>query len=93
MDNIFLPSTRLPGIEITTKKMVNLGIWHLYRVVRNRDLKATFILIAGNNHYLLNSKGRVITTHSNDQKNAEICQTVYFSDLPQPQSVSNFQMA
>ena len=90
MGNVTMKSSELPKIGIATKKMVNLGVWYLYKINNNA---ATYLLIADGSSYLLEKDGTVKSKEDKRPSNLELIDSVYFSDLQSPESLSNLQHA
>lgn len=87
-------SSQLPKIDASVKECVNLGYWLLFRPSpRSIDVhSAAYYLKTDSGIFALSAEGDVLETMSIDS-DLRIEKVVYFSDLPQPQSLSNSAVA
>jgi hypothetical protein len=93
MNNINIESSTLPYLGVPTKNMINQGIWFLYRVKNSRNSEIVFLLVTDEKNYFLNSSGLILSESINKYVDVDLENVVYFSDLPSPKSISNFQFA
>ena len=93
MRNFMIDSLSMPGIGNSTKELVNQGIWFLFKVNDNTQPKATYVLIIEGSSYFLSETGAVLRKEQERPDGNIMAESVYFSDLPQPQALSNLQIA
>jgi hypothetical protein len=90
MGNIELQSADLPKIDESIKKVINQGLWYLYKI---NHREAQYMLIADGVAYFLSQDGTILFSKQNRPMDIEITESVYFSNLPSPVSLSNLQYA
>ncbi|MBM6635429.1 hypothetical protein JTF12_13935 [Leclercia adecarboxylata] len=88
---LHLTSHELPEIDISIKISVNLGQWLLFRSdIENHTTPETyFYLKVGKEFFALSRTGGIISTLHSSEKDFNIDEIIYFSDLPKPISLSN----
>lgn len=87
-------SSELPDIDSAIKECVNSGQWFLFKcegsgVGRER----VFFLKIGRDWFELDDRGRVKNYVQDGECDFASGELVYFSDLPQPESLSNAALA
>lgn len=86
-------SSDLPEIDDSVKKCINLGQWLLIKIDDEYfpEIEACFYLKVGNDFFALGEKGEIITTFHSIENDVHINEIISFSDLPKPESLSNFR--
>ncbi len=84
-------SNELPEIDQSIKECVNLGQWLLFKsdTIENADADVAFYLKAGPSVFELDVRGQVLKTLETADLSLHIDELFYFSDIPQPCSLSN----
>ncbi|WP_126623672.1 hypothetical protein [Bordetella hinzii] len=84
-------SSRLPEIDDAVKECVNQGQWLLFKapVGEFGACRAAYFLQANSVVFALNELGGVMEQVAEDVQTPQIEELFYFSDLPQPTSLSN----
>lgn len=93
MTNINIDSSLLPFLGLPTKNMINQGIWFLYRITISNNPGIAFLLVTDDKNYFLDDTGLIISESINKFIDVDLEEVVYFSDLPSPKTISNFQFA
>lgn len=84
-------SSRLPEIDDAVKECVNQGQWLLFKshVNEMRAHQAAFFLHVDSVVFALDASGGVMERIAEGEQMPQIEELFYFSDLPQPTSLSN----
>lgn len=84
-------SSRLPEIDDAVKECVNQGQWLLFKapVGEFGMYRAAYFLHVNSVVYALDESGRVVERVAEGVQTPQIEELFYFSDLPQPTSLSN----
>lgn len=93
MNNYIINSAALPNIGEPTKKMINQGIWFLFKINYKDHENIEFALIVDENIHFLDHVGNTLFAKNSRPRNVQFDSAVYFEDLPAPGSVSNYQFA
>lgn len=93
MTNINIDSSFLPFLGNPTKNMINQGVWFLYRITNTNNPEIAFLLVTDDKNYFLDDSGLIISESLNKFIDVDLEEVVYFSDLPSPKTISNFQFA
>lgn len=93
MSNFIIDSRTLPNIGDPTKRMINQGVWYLYKVDYPPKENVKFALIADKDIYFLDNQGISIFSETTRPNEAKFNQTVYFNDLPAPDMISNYKLS
>lgn len=84
-------SSQLPAIDPLVMECINLGKWILFKPGQaSADAGCDFFLKTGDSIFCLNDKGGIIGKVDLVDQDMDVDQVFYFSDLPQPASLSNF---
>lgn len=88
-------SSRLPEIDDAVKECVNQGQWLLFKapVSELRAHQAAFFLHVDSVVFALSESGKVMEQVAEGAQIPQIEELFYFSDLPQPKSLSNTSSA
>lgn len=87
MESVRILSTQLKQLNPTVKNLINQGIWFLY-TMKNDD-GAEYALVANEDIYFLDGKGKVLARKKKIDCDDSLGQSVYFSDIPLPNSLGN----
>lgn len=89
-----IASAELPNIDDTIKESVNLGQWLLFRANLGTDDQSLY-LKAGETLYKLSKDGRILSVVDSKALSGHLLieELLYFSDIDQPQSLSNAKYA
>jgi len=82
-------SGEIPYLTTAIKEMINQGMWFLFEAEIEEIRIAKYILKAGNKMIALDNSGKILESLSNDNCNYYYKNTVYFTDLPFPKTLSN----
>ena len=84
-------SSKLPEIDAAVKECVNQGQWLLFRAEAAEFgvEDAAYFLQANSVVFALSESGRVMEQVAHGHHVPQIRELLYFSDLPQPTSLSN----
>lgn len=93
MNNIEIKSSVLPSLGNPTKYMINQGIWFLYSIKNTKAPDIPFLLVTDDKNYFLDNSGGIISESTDKVVDVDLEKVVYFSDLPSPETISNFQFA
>lgn len=90
MKLINILSNELPDIDASIKECINLGQWLLFKsTAHSKTYNADFFYLkAGAAIFRLDESGKLIA-EEDEHQNISIDELFYFSDLPQPKSLSN----
>lgn len=88
---LHIASQELPDIDVSIKISINLGQWLLFRSNHHNseNPETYFYLKVGHEFFALSQSGEILTTLHSSQKDFDIAEIIYFSDLPKPISMSN----
>jgi len=88
-------SSVLPEIDDVVKECVNQGQWLLFKAHDGEfgAHRAAFYLRASSVVFALNESGKVMAQIEDGVQTPQIEELFYFSDLPQPHSLSNTSSA
>ncbi|NWO10039.1 hypothetical protein HLV40_06475 [Chromohalobacter salexigens] len=88
-------SSELPEIDNLVKECVNSGQWMLFksRSFSRSSQVSVFYLKAGEDILELDERGGVVSELRSPRVDIELDEIVYFSDLPQPDSLSNLALS
>lgn len=91
MKLVEIHSTKLPEIDASVKECVNQGQWLLFRADANAlgVQKAAYFLKANSAVFALDEVGTIVEQVAAGAALPEIREVVYFSDIPQAESLSN----
>lgn len=89
MKSIRIESTQLTQLPAIVKGLVNKGVWFLYLAEKGERM---FILQTTQEAYELKRDGTIIDIKEKKDVEHEFGQSVYFSDLPFPKSLSEVGM-
>lgn len=84
-------SSDLPEISASIKECINSGRWLLFKsasIDKNRSLNFYYLKV-DDEIFELNAKGMITKSVQSSNANLHIDELYYFSDLPQPRSMSN----
>jgi hypothetical protein len=85
-----IPSSTLPGIGEPVRECINRGQWLLFRSGRTGFTDSSpYFLKAGNEIFKLDSRGALVEQVEDRDFRLEVDEIFYFSDIPQPASLSN----
>lgn len=88
-----ISSKTLPAIDESIKKCINLGQWLLFKSSSGNDKdNASFYLKVGQKIFGLDASGNIIEEIGDDVGDLSVDELFYFSDMPRPNSLSNFTM-
>lgn len=90
MKSFRIPSSKLPDIDESIRECINRGKWLLFRSdsVGVSD-KSPYFLKAGSDVFKLDNSGKIIEKMDDQDIHLDLDQVFYFSDIPQPESLSN----
>lgn len=90
MDSISIHSTQFTKLNATTKDLINMGEWFLYKISYPSVPTAQFYLSTDQMAYFLTEDGSVVEKTAKTPTDLVFLQQVSFDDLPKPQSLRNF---
>lgn len=83
-------SSELPGIDDSVRECINRGQWLLFRSDRAGNTTGSpYFLKVGREIFKLDSRGGVVEQMLDSDCHLEVDEVFYFSDVPQPDSLSN----
>jgi hypothetical protein len=88
MENYIIHSDELPGLEVATKNLINRGVWFLYTIDYAPNPNARFVLVANSDSFFLDALGNVLSYNKDHPIEVNLKESVYFDDLPTPQSLN-----
>lgn len=88
MKNELMDSTAFGSLGDQTKRLINQGVWFLYKIDSPHSSTPTYLLVVGTKAYFIDSNGNFSPT-SQSKTDLKFASSVYFKDLPQPESLSN----
>lgn len=83
-----IESRRMPAIDISVKQCINSGQWLLFKSDGGKQRFAYF-LKTGAAIFGLDETGRIVEQLKATSEGVHIDELLYFSDMPQPLSLSN----
>lgn len=89
MNTINLPSTQFTKLNATTKDLINMGEWFLYKISYSLVPEAKFYLSTDQMSYYLNSDGSVVEKTPKTPDDLILLSQVSFTDLPKPKTLRN----
>ncbi|KOA99095.1 hypothetical protein AE921_13080 [Xanthomonas arboricola] len=90
MRSFRIESSDLPGIEESVRECINRGQWLLFRSGRAGVVDGSpYFLKAGREIFKLDSRGSLLEKIVDSEFNLGVDEVFYFSDIPQPDSLSN----
>ena len=90
MKSFKIPSSKLPGIDDSVRECINHGQWLLFRSDRvGISDNSPYFLKAGQEIFRLDSRGTLIEKVVDKSFRPDVDEVFYFSDIPQPASLSN----
>jgi hypothetical protein len=85
-----IPSSKLPGIDESIRECINRGKWLLFRSdSAGLSDKSPYFLKAGSELFKLDNSGNIIEKMDDRDMHLDLDEVFYFSDIPQPESLSN----
>lgn len=86
-----LQSAALPDTSDSIKECVNLGQWMLFK--SNAEMVGVYFFLKTTSEiYALDERGGILS-HMHVSDTVEMSEIFYFSDLPQPDSLSNVSLS
>lgn len=92
MESIKLPSIQFSKLNATTKDLINMGEWFLYKISYHDFPEAKFYLSTDSMSYFISDDGSIIAKTPKTPEDLTLDQQVVFSDLPAPESLRNFSV-
>lgn len=90
MRSFRIPSSVLPGIDESIRECINRGQWLLFRSDRaGVSDNSPYFLKTGREIFRLDSRGTLVEQMKVRDFHLDVDQVFYFSDIPQPDSLSN----
>lgn len=88
-----IQSTKLQCLNGTTKDLINMGMWVLYKVNDDKYPGVVYFLEAEREYYLLNAEGKALSSSSKYPNELKYGARILFSDIPFSESIDNFKPA
>ena len=82
---------QLTCLDDITGDFINRGLWLLYEVAHANASNAKYILETEGERYFLSSKGKVLDSVAENDKDLEYGARIVFDDMPVPESIDNFK--